>query len=239
MQDYEYALGKGRHDYHQFRSMVATIDGILISGTDSYGYTGDTIRADSGGYLYLSNDGGASCREISIGGKWITAIAYDEHAFWVAAGMNREEGPDASEHRLSLLRVPKPPPLANLGAAYCAKPVLVDSSAFYKMAGYADHPQAQLAAGEHSLRVDMHPFGMISVDIQTSGPAQLVVEAAPFLNWHPDATPWAEVAGLTFDAAGRQSMSLPPPASQNRHFRLRNRGDSDALLRFAAFIGRR
>ena len=73
LHDFEYVLGKHRHDYHQFRSMVATADGLLAAATDSYAFTGDTIRADSGGFLYVSNDGGASFREISLGMKWVTA----------------------------------------------------------------------------------------------------------------------------------------------------------------------
>ncbi len=75
--DFEYALGKARHDYHQFRSLVATADGLLAAATDSYAFVSDTVRADSGGYLYLSNDGGASCRELSLGMKWITGLVYD------------------------------------------------------------------------------------------------------------------------------------------------------------------
>jgi hypothetical protein len=51
--DFEYVLGKFRHYYHQFRALLATPDVILISGSSSYGYVGDTVRADSGGYQYI------------------------------------------------------------------------------------------------------------------------------------------------------------------------------------------
>jgi hypothetical protein len=237
--DFEYALGKARHDYHQFRSLVATPDGLLAAASDSYAFVSDTIRADSGGYLYLSNDGGASCRELSLGMKWITGLVYDGSSFWVAGGMNREYGPDPTALRLTLLRVPKPAPFTDLSSAYCAKPVVMDSSAFYEMAGYADHPHPALAPGERTFRVDMAPYASISVVADTRGPAELVVEALSFRNWHPDHDRWHEVATLRTDGPGRAEALLPRLAAQNRWYRVRNAGAEPVELRELSFIGRR
>jgi hypothetical protein len=237
--DFEYTLGKARHDYHQFRSLVATADGLLAAATDSYAFVSDTIRADSGGYLYLSNDGGASCRELSLGMKWITALVYDGRSFWVAGGMNREYGPDPTALRLTLLRVPKPAPFTDLGAAYCAKPVVVDSSAFYAMAGYAAHPRPVLAAGERTFRVDMSPFATLKVVVDADDAATLAVEALPFRTWHPDEERWHEVATLRLDGPGRAEVMVSAPGAHNRWFRVRNAGTAAVTLRELAFIGRR
>ena len=237
--DFEYVLGKSRHDYHQFRSMIATPDGILAAATDSYVSVGDTIRADSGGYLYLSNDGGASYRELSLGMKWITALAYDGASFWLAGGMNREYGPDASALRLTLLRIPKPSAFATLTGAYCAKPVLVDGSAFYTMAGSSAHPRPSLAPSERTFRVDLSPYASIAVEAETYGPATLAVEALPFQNWHPDDDAWRDVATLVTGAAGRVSAMLPALAAHNRWFRIRNAGQNPIEVRRLCFVGRR
>ncbi|HEX4883571.1 MAG TPA: hypothetical protein VFX05_05495 [Casimicrobiaceae bacterium] len=237
--DFEYVLGKSRHDYHQFRSMVATVDGFLAAATDSYAFTGDTLRADSGGYLYLSDTGGAGFRELSLGMKWITGLAYDTRSFWIAGGMNREEGADPSSLRMVLLRVPKPAPFASLVSPYCAKPVIVDSSAFYEMAGYSSHPRPALAPGEATFRVDLSPYASIAVIGEAHGPATLVVEALPWQTWHPDHDAWREVATLSFASAGSAEAMLAAPATHNRWFRLRNAGHQPVELRHLAFVARR
>src|SRR5207244_9192640 len=112
-------------------------------------------------------------------------------------GMNREYGPDACELGMTLLRVPKPPAFDALSGPYCAKAVIVDSSAFYAMAGYSDHPRASLAPGERTFRVDLSPFASIVVDVEAVGAATLAVEALPFQNWHPEEDAWRDVATLT------------------------------------------
>jgi hypothetical protein len=237
--DFEYVLGKQRHDYHQFRSMAVTRDGILAAATDSYAYVSDTIRADSGGFLYVSNDGGASFAEISLGMKWITALVHDGRAFWIAGGMNREYGGDTSDLRLSLCRVPKPGPWERLGGDYCAKAVIVDSSAFYAMAGFASHPHPLLEPGGRSFRADLSPYRSIVVEAEAYQPGRLVVEALPFSTWHPDEDAWRDVATLELDAPGRRALLLPPLASHHRWFRVRNAGPDPLPLRRVAFIGRR
>jgi hypothetical protein len=239
LRDFEYVLGKHRHDYHQFRSMAATADGLLAAASDSYTFSGDTIRADSGGFLYVSNDGGASFREISLGMKWITALVYDGRAFWIAGGMNREYGADPSLLRMTLLRVPKPGPYDALASAYCAKAVVVDSSSFYRMAGYAEHPTPMLAPGERTFRVDLSPYASIAVEAETIGSATLAVEALPFQNWHPDEDAWRDVATLVTGAAGRVSAMLPTLAAHNRWFRIRNAGPNPIAVRRLWFVGRR
>jgi hypothetical protein len=239
LQDFEYVLGKHRHDYHQFRSMAATADGLLAAATDSYTFTGDTIRADSGGFLYVSNDGGASFREFSLGMKWITALVYDGRAFWIAGGMNREYGADPSSLRMTLLRVPKPRAYETLTGPYCAKVLVADSSGFYAMAGYPSHPRPSLAPGERTFRVDLSPYGSIAVEAETFGSATLANEALPFQNWHPDEDAWRDVASLVTDAAGRISTLLPPLAAHNRWFRIRNAGSGPIEVRRLCFVGRR
>jgi len=236
--DFEYVLGKNRHDYHQFRSMVATADGLFAAASDSYAYVSDTIRADSGGYLYLSGDGGASFREISLGMKWITGLVCDGAALWIAGGMNREYGPDPSALAMSLLRVPKPGALEVLSSPYCTKAIVMDSSAFYTMAGYADHPRPALRPGERTFRVDLSPYASAVVEVETYGPATLTVEALPFQNWHPDEDAWRDVATLS-TAAGRVGAQLPPLAMHNRWFRVRNSGTAAVELKRIAFVARR
>ncbi len=235
--DFEYVLGKHRHDYHQFRSMVATSDGLLAAASDSYAFVSDSVRADSGGYLYLSADGGASFRELSLGMKWITGLVCDGASFWIAGGMNREYGPDVSALAMTLLRVPKPGPFDPLSGPYCAKALIMDSSAFYAMAGYPDHPRPSLAVGERTFRVDLSPFASIVVDVETMGPATLVVEALPFQNWDPEEDAWRDVATLTV-GAGPLTVALPATSTHNRWFRVRNAGTAPAEVRRLAFIGR-
>lgn len=238
LRDFEYVLGKHRHDYHQFRSMAVTPDGFLAAATDSYAFTGDTIRADSGGYLYLSSDGGASFRELSLGMKWITALVADGRSFWIAGGMNREDGGDPSALALTLLRVPKPGPGAVLASPYCAKVVVADSSVFYEKAGYADHPRPVLAPGERTFRADLSPYASIVVDVEASGPARLAVEALPFQTWHPDEDAWRDVAVLA-TATGRLTVALPPAATHHRWYRVRNAADAPLEVRRIAFLARR
>lgn len=237
--DLEYVLGKHRHDYHQFRSMVATADGLLAAASDSYAYVSDTVRADSGGFLYVSSDGGASFSERSLGMKWITALVYDGDAFWIAGGMNREYGADPSDLRLTLVRVPKPGVHDVVATPYCAKAVVMDSSAFYAMAGYPTHPRPRLAPGERTLRVDLSPYASIALDVHTYGPAKLVVEALPFQNWNPEGDAWRDVAAVETGATGRGGALLPPLAAHNRWFRVRNAGAIDIEVARIAFVGRR
>lgn len=236
--DFEYVLGKHRHDYHQFRSMVATADGLLAAASDSYAFISDTVRADSGGYLYLSSDGGASFREFSLGMKWITGLVYDGAAFWLAGGMNREYGADPTALRAMLLRVPKPGLHDVLSGPYCAKAVVMDSNAFYEMAGYAAHPRPTLPPNERTFRVDLSPFSSIVVDVESYGPATLAIEALPFQNWHPDEDAWRDVATMTL-GAGPATLLLPPAAAHNRWFRVRNAGNTTIELRRIAFVARR
>lgn len=239
LQDFEYVLGKHRHDYHQFRSMAATADGLLAAATDSYTFTGDTIRADSGGFLYVSNDGGASFRELSLGMKWITALVYDGRAFWIAGGMNREYGADPSALRMTVLRVPKPGAFDVLAGPYCVKALVADSSAFYAMAGYPSHPRPSLARGERTFRVDLSPYRSIVVRADLGGPGTLAVEALPFSTWHPDEDAWRDVATLVGNAAGRVEAELPALGTHHRWFRVRNAGSGRVELRGLHFVGRR
>ncbi|MBP7756500.1 MAG: hypothetical protein GX178_11280 [Acidobacteria bacterium] len=237
--DFEYVLTKGRHDYHQMRSLLATADGVLISGTDSYGHVGDTIRADSGGYLYLSTDDGASCRTIPLGAKWVTGIACDGTAFWVTFGMGREEGPDCSASRLSLLRIPKPPVWADVSDDYVVKLLIADSSDFYRAAGYDSHPVPVLARGATTFRVDMAPFRSLALLVDSHEPGELSVETLPFRDWHPDQERWTEIRRLRIRAAGRQQILLREGETMSRHFRVRNAGRRPIALRQLAFVGRK
>lgn len=238
LRDFEYVLGKHRHDYHQFRSMAATADGLLAAATDSYAFTGDTIRADSGGFLYVSNDGGASFREISLGMKWITALAYDGRAFWIAGGMNREYGADPSSLRMTLLRVPKPSTYETLTGPYCTKLLVADSSRFYTMAGYSSCPSPSLAPGERTFRVDLSPYRSIVVQAELAGPCTLTVEALPYATWHPEEDVWHDVATLVLSGPGRVDRELSALAVHNRWFRIRNAGSAAADVRSLAFVAR-
>ena len=237
--DFEYALGKARHDYHQFNALLATRDGLLVSGSSSYRSTGDTVRADSGGYLYVSADEGASYREIALGDTWVQGIADDGAFLWIAASSSRDNTPDVSRHRLELLRLRRPSPGEPLAMPFVAKVVMLDSSRFYELAGYADHPRATLAPGERTLRVDLSAWGSIVVAAETFGPGTLAVEGLPFQHWRLEDNPWRDVAALVLDGAGRSEVALGDGARHNRWFRVRNAGSVPVEVRSLAFLARR
>jgi len=236
--DFEYVLGKNRHDYHQFRSLLATLDGFLVSATDSYNFVGDSVRADSGGYIYISNDDGASFREIPLAAKWVTGLTCDGRSFWATVSTYRENGVDTSENRFTVLRIPKPSSVTPLMDPYCVKAVVVDSSAFYEMARYKDHPRASLDPGERTFRVDLSKYRTISVTIDAWGPASLVVEALPFYNWSLAENRWIDVERIVVERAGIQQVMLSDAASHNRFFRIRNDGKKPAEFRSIAFVGK-
>jgi hypothetical protein len=237
--DFEYTLGKARHDYHQFNALLATRDGLLVAGTSSYRATGDTVRADSGGYLYVSADEGATYREVALGDTWVQAIADDGSVLWIAASSSRDNTPDVSRHRFQLLRLPRPSPGEPLAMPFVAKVVLLDSSRFYQVAGYADHPRPTLAPGERTLRVDLSAWGSIVVAAETFGPGTLAVEGLPFQNWRLEDHPWRDVATLVFEGAGRGEVALGDGARHNRWFRVRNAGPEPLQVSSLAFLGRR
>jgi hypothetical protein len=239
-QDFEYILGKNRHDYFNFRAIVATPDGLLVAGSDSYARVGDTIRADSGGYLYVSNDDGASFREISLSAKWVSSIAYDGTAFWVTMSMSGDESAiDMSNRRMTLLRLPKPEDFIELTDAYCAKLVISDSSDFYREAGYVSYPRAELQPDEATFRVDMSRYHDLALLADSYDVGELAVESLAFTDWHPDANRWLFVADLKLDAPGRYQLPIPKAASIARYFRVRNIGSRPIAVRQLAFLGKR
>jgi hypothetical protein len=237
--DFEYALGKARHDYHQFNALLATRDGLLVAGTSSYRATGDSVRADSGGYLYVSADEGASYREIALGDTWVQGIADDGAALWIAASSSRDNSPDLSRHRLELLRLPRPTPGEPLAQPFVAKVVVLDSSRFYELAGYADHPRPTLSPRERTPRVDLSAWGSIVVAAETYGAGTLVVEGLPFQTWRLQDDPWRDVATLGFEGAGRGEVTLGDGARHNRWFRVRNAGPAPLEVKSVAFFARR
>jgi hypothetical protein len=237
--DFEYILGKNRHDYHQFRTLIATVDGLVVSATDGYNFVGDSVRADSGGYVYISSDEGATYREIPLAAKWVTSLTYDGQSVWATLSWYREDGVDTSDHRLTVLRIPKPSPYAPLQDPYCVKAVLVDSSRFYEMAKYPVHPRAKLEPGERTFRADLSKYRQISIAIDACGPASLVVEALPFSNWSLAENRWIDVASIEIAQEGSHQSLLSDVAAQNRFFRVRNAGRSAAEFRSIALIGKR
>jgi hypothetical protein len=236
--DFEYVLGKARHDYHQFNALLATRDGLLVAGTSSYRSTGDTVRADSGGYVYVSADEGASYREIALGDTWVQGIADDGASLWIAASAGRDNSPDLSRHRLEVLRLPRPLPGERLAQPFVAKPVVLDSSGFYAFAGYADHPRPTLAPGERTLRVDLSAWGSLVVVAEAYGAGTLVIEGLPFQHWRLAEHPWRDVATLRFEAPGRAEVVLGDGARHNRWFRARNAGAAPLELASLTFLGR-
>lgn len=238
-QDFEVVLGKSRHDYHQFRSMVATHDGVLVSGTDSYGYTGDTVRADSGGHLYVSNNDGASFVEIPLGARWVTSIAYDDAFFWIATSASSEAGPDFSDMRASLLRLRKPSPYTLLAAPYVSKVLVADSSPLYRKAGFPTFPSPSLAPGERTFRVDMSAYDQLGVFVDSSGPGTLVLEGLAFQNWQLDEDPWHDVRTITLPGPTRKVFEIAGADRLYRHYRLRNAGTEAIAMRWLAVVGRR
>jgi hypothetical protein len=122
---------------------------------------------------------------------------------------------------------------------FVAKVVMLDSSVFYELAGYADHPRPTLAPGERTLRVDLSAWGSIVVAAETFGPGELVVEGLPFQHWRLPDHPWRDVATLTVERAGRAEVRLGDAARHNRWFRVRNAGTWPVEISSLAFLGRR
>lgn len=237
--DFEYVLGKTRHDYHQFHALLATSDGLLVSGSSSYGYAGDTVRADSGGYLYLSNNEGATFIEIPLGARWLTSITYDGNCFWFATSANRDYGPDVAQERLRVYRLRKPSPYAELATPYIAKVLICDTSGFYEFAGYSSHPSASLAPGERTPRVDMTSYRTVVLAVETLAAGKLALEAVPFYTWRLQDNPWYEALTLDFAGPERRELLLPETVLHNKYLRVRNAGESPLTLRFLAFLGKR
>ncbi len=238
--DVEVAFGKARHDYHQFRSLLATFDGLVVSGTDSYRqYAGDSVRADAGGYLYVSTNEGASAVEIPLGGTWTTGVAYDGQHLWCGVSATCGSGPDVSVDALRLVRVRRPDPLTPLLPPFVAKPVIVDSSRFYERAGYAAHPSPVLLPGERTWRVDMSCWTWLGLDVLAAADGTLVVEGLPYTTWTLAEDAWREVASVACVAATRALVALPDAAIGCRHLRVRNAGPAPLPLDTVAFVGRR
>jgi hypothetical protein len=237
--DYEYVLGKTRHDYHQFGALLATSDGLLVSGSSSYGYLSDSVRADSGGYLYLSNNEGATFIEIPLGARWVTSIAYDGRFIWFAATAGRETGADISQERFRVYKLRKPSPYLELATSYVAKVLICDTSGFYEFAGYRTHPHASLAPGEHTMRVDMTSYRTVTLAVEALEAGTLLVEAVPFYTWRLQDNLWYDALPVRFERPGRQEILLPETVLHNKFFRVRNAGASSISIRFLAFIGRK
>lgn len=237
--DFEYVLGKVRHDYHQFRALVATADGILVSGSSSYGYISDTVRADSGGYLYVSNNEGASFIEVALGTRWVTTIAYDGSFFWFAVTDGREAGADIARDRFRIYKLRKPSPYAELATPYVAKTVICDTSTFYEFAGYEAHPHSGLDPNERTMRADMTSYRTVVLAVETLDAGTLVVEAVPFYNWSLQDNMWYEALTLDFLGPERREVLLPETVIHNKYLRVRNAGDSRIRIRFVAFIGKK
>jgi hypothetical protein len=237
--DFEYVLGKNRHDYHQFRALLATADGLVISGSSSFGFVGDNVRADSGGYLYVSNNEGMTFLEIPTTTRWITTIAYDGEFFWFAGTASRETSADVAQHRFRIYKLRRPSPYADLTPAYVSKVLILDSSEFYEYAGYNTHPRATLGPGERTARVDMTSYRTVVLAVETYEQGSLALEAAPFYNWRLEANPWHDGLHMTFAGPERKEILLPELLLHNRYFRVRNAGDGPISIKFLAFIGKR
>lgn len=236
--DAELVLGKSRHDYHQFRTLLATPDGLLASGSSSYEYTGDTVRADAGGVLYLSTDQGITWAELLLGARWVTTLACHGPDLLAAACAGRDTGPDPSERRLTVLRVARPSPWQPLGPALQVRVLAADSSEFYRLAGYPTHPQPVLAPGEVTWRVDVSNARSLRLLCETRGAGHLRVEALPFATWRLADNPWREVASLALPEAGRYDLTLPEAAYHARWLRLSNVGTSPLPVSLLALVAR-
>ena len=237
--DFEYVLGKSQHDYHLFRSLYSTSDGILTAGTSSYReFAGDTIRADSGGFIYVSNNEGATYTEIPLGETFITSVAYDGASFWYSTSANRESGGDFSKKRFRVLKLPKPSAFAVLTSPYICKAVLVDSSAFYKFAGDPNPPKASLAPNDRTLKVDLCAYKSVVLVVETFNAGSLAIEAVPFYNWSLETTPWYDIESVTLDGPEKREIPIPHTAQHNRWFRVRNSGSGSIEIKFLAFIGK-
>lgn len=238
--DVEMCIGKGRHDYHQFRSLVVAADGLVVSGTDSYRqYAGDSVRGDAGGWLYVSTNGGASAVEVPLAGTWTTGVVCDGASIWFATSATAASGADLSVNALRVWRIPRPDPLVPLLPAYVAKVVIADSSRFYAWAGYAEHPQPILAPGERTMRVDMSCWPWVAVDILALADGTLAVEGLPYTTWRLTEDRWHDIATLQCRAGERIVLPLPEAARAFRHLRVRNAGEAPLLLESVAFVGRR
>jgi hypothetical protein len=236
--DAELVLGKSRHDYHQFRTLLATPDGLLVSGSSSYEHTGDTVRADAGGVIYVSPDGGATWGELPLGARWVTSVTIAGSDVLAAVSSGRETGPDPSERRLTVLRLARPSPWHRLGPPLQVRVMAIDSSEFYRQAGYSAFPQPVLAPGEVTWRVDVAAAHSVHLLCDSLGLGRLAVDALPFSTWRLADEPWREVAALEITDAGRFDITLPVAACHARWLRVRNAGSDPLPLRLLAVAAR-
>jgi hypothetical protein len=239
LHDFEYVFGKTRHDYFLFRSLLATQDGLLIGGSSSFGYVSDSVRADSGGYLYVSNNEGATFREIPLGARGISSLTYDGTFLWFVAAPSHINNAALSYDRFKVYRLMKPSPYAELTTPYVSKALILDSSRFYQKAGYSAYPHPSLAPGERTIRVDMSGYETVSLVVETLEAGNLMVEALPFYNWEISENPWYDAQPIAFDGPGRKQILLEEAASHNRYFRVRNSGHEPLKIRLLAFIGKK
>ena len=122
--------------------------------------------------------------------------------------MNREDGADPSALRMTLIRVPKPPPYETLTGP------LLHESCSSRMRGRSTRWPAirrpESGPGARRAHVPRRPvarIGRSSVHADVGGPATLHVEALPYTTWHPDEDAWQDVASLV--CAGSRTFQHP------------------------------
>jgi hypothetical protein len=226
---FEYTLGRNRLDFHQFNALLATDDGVLLAATDSYPAL-STPHKSHGGYVYISNNEGATFIEIPLLEIFdIAQATYDGSNFWIIGATQISE---PNMFSMMVYKIPKPSPYDTLRTPYIVKSPIVDINNTIK---------AKLKAGEYSLFVDLADYKSIVMSVETLESGILRLQASPFRtdpNWtdQGDITGWHDVMTIKFNGAERKDITLPKEITHNRLFRVYNPSASELKMKHCMFI---
>jgi hypothetical protein len=234
--DWEYLLGRNRLDYHQFRSLVVTDDGIICSVSDCYPADNKPHKGQ-GGYAYISTDEGASFKEISLDFYNSACVGYDGSNFYFAGQWtDGTVGTTYSVNSFIIYKLPKPTPYADLTSPFIVKSPIVDM-------GGSNH--AYIEAGKATPWVDMSPYKEIVVSMESLGACKLRLQASPFKtspyanSQGTDWVGWHDIKTFEFKSAGRIRYVIPSEEAHNRYFRVFNPSNEDITAKYILFTGRK
>lgn len=225
---WEYKLGRNRMDFHQFRSLLVTDDGLLFSVTDSYA-AANTPHKNQGGYAYLSQDDGATFVEFPInGGRFTRGAAYNGDYFYFGSN---EVDSEKTNSPMIMYQLAKPTTVLPPNK-YIVKSIYVSN----------DAGTVKLPGNGVSIMVDLAAYTQIKVSIETATAGRIKIQAAPFYvdpAWTPqgDIKGWQDITSVSFSGAERKDIILPKESCYNRLFRVVNATGTEIQFKHLMFIG--
>lgn len=226
--EWEYCLGRNRFDFHQFRTVIATDDGLLFSATDSYARA-ETRHKSHGGYIYISQDEGATFREIPIMSTgWVTSATYTGDAFYFV-------GDRLDTQNLNVFKLTKQDILSYPRQNYIAKSPFVEN-------GDGSTPLTLKVNDWYKPIVDMSDYDDINVLIETQGKGVVEIQASKFYtdpNWHSqgDTEGWQTIRRIKFNRPERKDIHL---TDSDRHHKLYRviAVDGDVSIKHLIYTGK-